>query len=133
MSWTRIWIHLVFTTKDQAPILSREIRERMNHHIRENAVKQKIHLDSIGGYTDHLHCLISLSKDQSISKVVQLIKGESSSWLNKEFFKRSSFSWQDDYWAKSVDDRTVHYARKYIRNQEEHHGKKNFDDEMDEF
>ena len=91
MSWVRIWIHLVFSTKDRQPFLSpKELRENVFQHIKENAKAKDIWLDSVNGYQEHLHCLISLNKDQTISKVAQLIKGESSFWINQNQFLRGA-------------------------------------------
>ncbi len=84
MSWVRIWVHIVFSTKNREPILkSDETRKQIFQHIKQNAKEKDIWLDCINGYLDHMHCLISLKKDQTISKVVQLIKGESSHWINQ--------------------------------------------------
>ncbi|MFQ6002813.1 MAG: transposase, partial [Candidatus Zixiibacteriota bacterium] len=75
MSWVRVWIHLVFSTKNKEPFLRiGEIRKKVFQHIKQNAEEKGIWLDCINGYLDHVHCLISLKKDQTISKVVQLIK-----------------------------------------------------------
>ncbi|MHB1180000.1 MAG: IS200/IS605 family transposase, partial [Daejeonella sp.] len=58
------------------------------------------------GYADHCHCVISLEVDQTIQKLVQLIKGESSFWINNksgfEFPPGKRFEWQDEYFAVSV-------------------------------
>jgi REP element-mobilizing transposase RayT len=84
MSWVRIWVHLVFTTYKNAPFFnSPEIRNQVFNHIRENAQIKNIWLDSVGGHKQHIHCLISLGKDQTMSGIMQLIKGESSFWINK--------------------------------------------------
>ena len=133
MSWIRIWVHLVFSTKNREPYLSPEIRKRVFQHIKQNAEQKGIWLDSINGYSDHVHCLISINKDQSISEVVQLIKGESSFWINKNKLTQSKFSWQDDYWAVSVSESHLQPTRNYIFNQEEHHHKKTFTQELEEF
>ena len=94
---------------------------------------KNIFLEAINGYTDHLHCLISLGKDQTISKVSQLIKGESSLWINKGNFTPEKFGWQDDYFAVSVSESQVKRVVNYIKNQEKHHAKKSFAEEADEF
>jgi len=76
MSWVRIWIHLVFSTKNRTPYLnSHSIRKKFFEHIRQNGKEKEIWLDCVNGYQDHIHCLISLGKEQTISKVAQLIKG----------------------------------------------------------
>jgi len=73
MSWVRIWIHLVFSTKKREPFLHKEIRKQVFEHIKQNAAIKGIWLDSINGFSDHAHCLISLGRDQTISQVAQLI------------------------------------------------------------
>lgn len=134
MSWVRIWIHLVFTThKNNSFFNSPEIREEVYNHISDNAKLKNIWLDSVAGYTQHVHCLISLGKDQTISEVVQLIKGESSFWINKNKLVQGKFGWQDDYWAVSVSESHVEKVKAYIQNQEEHHRVKTFDEEVEEF
>ncbi len=78
MPFVKIWIHFVWSTKNREPLLTDEIRQKVFEHIRENARAKNIHLDFINGYIDHVHCLISLGTDQTIMKLMQLIKGESS-------------------------------------------------------
>ncbi len=68
----------VWSTKNRTPLLSDNIRNKMLKHIRENARNKNIFIDFLNGYTNHVHCLISLNNDLSISKIAQLIKGESS-------------------------------------------------------
>lgn len=134
MSWVRIWVHLVFSTKERYPYLStKELREKVFFHIKENAKQKNIWLDSINGYQEHVHCLISLNKEQSISKVAQLIKGESSFWINKNQLTKIKFIWQDDYWAVSVSESHLEELRKYIQQQEEHHRLKSFNEEVNDF
>lgn len=84
MPFIRIWVHLVWSTKNREPFLPKEIRLQVLEHIRQNAQEKGIFLDTIGGNVDHVHALISLGSEQNIAKVVQLIKGESSHWFNKE-------------------------------------------------
>ena len=134
MSWVRIWVHLVFSTKDRIPFLnSNDIRRKIFEHIIQNAKEKDIWLDTINGYTDHVHCLLSLNKDQSISKVSQLLKGESSNWINKNKIVSSKFLWQDDYWAVSVSEGHIESVRNYIKQQDEHHKIKSFDEEVKSF
>jgi len=82
---------------------------------------------------DHVHILVSLNADQTIANIVQLIKGESSYWINKNKLMPQKFEWQDDYFAVSVSESGVNSVREYIKNQEEHHKKKTFQQEYDEF
>ncbi len=133
MSFVKIWIHLVFATKNRVPLLKKEFRTEVYSHIIENCKKNGIFLQAINGHTDHVHCLISLGKDQTVAKITQLIKGESSFWINKSNLIPDKFSWQDDYFAVSVSESQLPTVLNYIKNQEKHHSKKTFDDEVNEF
>ena len=133
MSFVKIWIHLVFATKNREPWLKKEFRYDLYKHIAKNCLEKEVFLQAINGYADHLHCLISLGKDQNIAKISQLIKGESSFWINKNNLVSEKFSWQDDYFAVSISESQVETIINYIKNQENHHSKKSFQEEVDEF
>lgn len=105
----------------------------MWQHIFENAKSKGIFVDFVNGHVDHCHCLVSLGVDQSLQKVINLIKGESSYWINKNGLTKRKFEWQDEYFAVSVSESMLDRVRNYIRNQEEHHRKKIFQEEYDEF
>ena len=83
MSNVKIWINAVWGTKNHARILNKDFRVQLFEHIRKNAKEKQIHIDTINGDLDHVHCLIALNADMSISKIIQLIKGESAHWANK--------------------------------------------------
>ncbi len=133
MSYVRIWVHLVFSTKNRDPFLLKEKRYLLHKHIIENCKEKGIFLDSINGHVEHIHCLISLGKEQSIAQIAQLIKGESSFWINKNHLIPEKFAWQDDYFAVSVSESQLEIVRNYIKNQEKHHSGKSFADEVEEF
>ena len=79
------------------------------------------------------YCLISLGFSQNIEKIVQLIKGESSHWLNQNQLTKEKFAWQDEYFAVSVSESMIDNVRDYIKHQEKHHQKKTFQQEYQEF
>jgi len=134
MSWVRVWLHIVFSTKNSLSFLnSNNIRKIVFEHISQNAQEKEIRLDSVGGHKEHLHCLISLGREQTISKVSQMIKGESSYWINSQKLTDQTFRWQDDYWAASVSKSHIDSVRNYIFNQEHHHKNIPFGEEVDEF
>lgn len=133
MPYTKIWIHIIWTTKNREPMLPQGIRTKVFGHIRENARAKEIHLDSINGFVDHVHLLVRLKPDQSVAKIVQLLKGESSHWANKEKITSFRFEWQDEYIALSVSDSVVQTVRHYIATQEAHHQKKTLSEEYEEF
>ena len=133
MPFIKVWIHFVWSVKNRQPLLTDEIRQNVFQHIRENARSKEIHIDFINGYVDHVHCLISLGSDQTVEKIMQLIKGESSFWINKNQLCKTKFEWQDEYFAVSVSEAFVEKVRGYIAKQEEHHRKQSFDDEFKDF
>ncbi|OAZ02856.1 IS200/IS605 family transposase [Flavobacterium succinicans] len=134
MPFVKVYLHCVWSTKNRIPYLdSIELRQKVWNHIRENAIQKGIYIDFINGYSDHCHCLISLGVDQNIQKVMQLIKGESSFWINKNELTKEKFQWQEEYFAVSVSESILNKVREYIKNQEEHHKKKSFQEEYDEF
>lgn len=133
MSYVTIWVHLVFATKYREPFLTKKLRYNVQKHIIANCVKKDIFLQAINGYTEHMHCLISLGKEQTIANVAKLIKGESSHWINENKLTKDEFHWQDDYYAVSISQSQVARVVKYIKNQEAHHAVKSFDDEVEEF
>ncbi|WP_373523632.1 IS200/IS605 family transposase [Aquiflexum sp.] len=130
----KVYIHFVWSTKDRVPFLNtKDLRLKVWQHIRENAQKKGVFVDFVNGYSDHCHCLISLGVDQTIQKIMQLIKGESSFWINKNKLTSEKFEWQDEYFAVSVSESLLEKVRDYIRNQEEHHKRKTFQEETEEF
>ena len=134
MSYIRVWIHYIWATKYREPILKDEFRNILFQHIRENARKQGIYLDRVNGCFEHVHCLISLGSGQTIDKLAQLIKGESAFWFNnRSGFKSNKLEWQDEYCALSVSESMLDIVRAYIDNQVEHHRKKTFEEEYEEF
>jgi putative transposase len=133
MPFVKVYIHFVWSTKNRESLLeSKEIRDKVWFHIRENAKKKGIYIDYLNGYSQHCHCLVSLGVDQTISKTMQLIKGESSFWINKEGLTNQKFEWQDEYYGVSVSESMIEKVRNYIKNQEVHHSSKSYDDEIDE-
>ncbi len=133
MPFIKIYIHFVWSTKNRYPFLSTpDLRKSMWKHIRENAKKKGIFIDFVNGYQEHCHCLVSLGDNQTIRQIMQLIKGESSHWINKEGLLKEQFEWQDEYFAVSVSESNIARLRNYIKNQEDHHSRKTWEVEYNE-
>ncbi len=133
MAFVKVMIHAVWGTKNREPYLTKEIKPLVLKHIRDNAKEKKIFIDTIDGSMEHLHCLYGLNADMTIAKALQLIKGESAFWINKNQIIKTKFEWADEYYAVSVCESQLESVRKYIREQEEHHKKKTYQEEVDEF
>lgn len=83
MPYSKVWLHLIWSTKNREKLISKEIKPILINHIYDNARKKQLHIDCINCVADHIHMLVSLGREQTISNIVKLIKGESSYWLNK--------------------------------------------------
>jgi len=99
-------------------------------HIFTNARQKGIYIYQMNGYKEHLHALISLGGSQNISEVMQKIKGESSFWINRNKLTSLKFEWQDDFYCVSVGESQTEQLREYIRNQEQHHRKVSWEEEL---
>ncbi len=134
MPFVKVYIHFVWSTKNRVPFLNTaSARKQTWQHIKENSIKKNIFIDTINGYDDHCHCLISLATNQTMEKIMQLLKGESSFWINSNHLCQQKFEWQDEYFAVSVSRSHLNAVRNYIRNQENHHKGKSFQEEYDNY
>ena len=98
----------------------------LSHHITaQNCVSA-----SVGGHVDHVHLLIGLSRTDSISKIVEKIKTATSKWAKTDTECSSAFSWQAGYAVFSVSHSLIDSVDAYIRNQDAHHQKRSFQDEL---
>jgi len=102
-------------------------------HIKQNSIEKEIYIIAVNCVEDHIHILLSLGSEQTISKVAMLIKGESSFWVNKNKLLSTKFEWQDEFIAISVSKSIENRVIEYIKNQEEHHQKFDFQKEYDIF
>jgi REP element-mobilizing transposase RayT len=122
MSMIKVWVHFVWATKNRKPLLTKEIRSKLFLHMRDNAKNKDFYFDFINGYEDHVHCLIGMGSDYGVAKIANLLKGESSYWMNKNDLCKEHFQWQNEYYAVSVSLSDLSKVRAYIKNQEQHHG-----------
>jgi putative transposase len=133
-SLTKIWIHAVFGTKNSEPTIHQNLERKLYPHIQELLEKDfECTVCVINGIPDHIHILFLLSPKFSVKDILKNIKGESSHWINQENLTKTKFAWQIGYGAFSVSESNVEKVVKYIHNQKEHHKKKTFADELEEF
>jgi putative transposase len=129
MPFLKVWVHMVWMTKGRRPALKHSIRPALFDHIIENARRKGIIVSSIGGAQEHIHLLVSLGAEQSISELVQALKDEAALWINEEQLLSAPFAWQDDYYAVSVGENDLRQVRRHIRRQDQHHHLKSFAEE----
>ena len=133
MSYIQIWVHCVWGTKRRIAFFNKSNKMQVINHIRENAIKKDIYIDFLNIQKDHVHCLLSLKAGHSIDKDIQLIKGESSFWINKNNIVQGKFAWAEEFFVVSVSESQVNTVRNYIKNQDEHHRNKTWEEEYNEF
>jgi putative transposase len=81
-TFSKLWVHLIWSTKNREPLLTKKFRPKLFQYIKQESVNHRIYVDCINGIEDHVHCLVNLKTSQSISIVVKQLKGESSYWIN---------------------------------------------------
>lgn len=132
-TYTQIHIHFVFAVKFRNGIILPEWKETLYKYIAGIIQNNDHKLLAINGMPDHIHILIGVRPNQSISDLMKAIKQNSSLWINDNKLSRCHFEWQEGYgafsYSKSQLDNVIHY----IQNQELHHQKKSFREEYLDF
>jgi REP element-mobilizing transposase RayT len=131
-SFTRLTYHIVFATKYRKPTINEDIQERLYEYMGGILRNNKGHMIEIGGVEDHVHILAGLSPSLAVSDVIRDVKASSSKWMSEDLEIRS-FKWQKGFGAFTVSYDRVDAVSNYIRNQEEHHKTKTFQEEYIEF
>ncbi len=132
-SFVSCHLHVVWSTHRREAVLDSEIRDRLWPCLGGIARDYGIETLAIGGVADHVHTLVSLPSTLSISKAVQLLKGNSSKWLHETFPKLRDIAWQEEYGAFSIGVSGIDETIAYIRAQEEHHRTRTFQEEVELF
>lgn len=133
-SLSRVIVHIVFSTKNRHPFLAdRDVRKEMHAYLGGTANQLECPVLTVGGVADHVHVLCILSRNLSIADLVGDIKRSSSKWVKTKGRMLTKFSWQNGYGIFSVGQSEVERVKTYIAGQEEHHGKKTFQDEYRSF
>jgi REP element-mobilizing transposase RayT len=132
-TYTQIYIQIVFAVKGRKSFIQECFREDVQKYIAGIIERKGQKLYAIYCMPDHVHILVSLSPDTSISDFVRDVKANSSKYLNEKFLLGSSFSWQAGFGAFSYAKSQTQIVINYIMNQKEHHRLKTFKEEYLEF
>ncbi|MDD3050428.1 MAG: IS200/IS605 family transposase [Candidatus Cloacimonetes bacterium] len=128
------WLHLVWSTKERFPyFIDKDKALKCRDHLIDICSENKIYLKKAYVNPEHVHLLVSLPVDMTIKDMLRYLKGGSSFRMNEEKLFKANFSWARGYAAFSVSLRGVERVEKYIGNQAEHHRKKSFTAEWEEF
>lgn len=132
-TFTQLYIHLVFAVKNREMLLSKNYRARIFEYMSGIISSHKHKSIIVNGVSDHVHILIGLNPSISVSDTVNSIKRGSSLFINSNKLFPGKFTWQEGYGAFTCNRSGLDKLYKYIENQEDHHKKKLFRHEYQEF
>jgi putative transposase len=128
-TFSNLLYHIVFSTKNRQPMIQPSFRGELEKFMTGIIKAEGCSVIEIGGMPDHLHILARFRPDRSVSEMVRLIKANSSKWMNEMRGLGERFEWQTGYGAFTVSQSQVEKTREYVRNQEEHHRVRSFQEE----
>jgi len=130
-SLCRVWLHLIFSTRGRRPFLRQpEFRKAMFGVLARQVMQAGCQSVSVGGYIDHVHLLVGLTRTMKIADLVQAVKTASSAWAKTVIGGSPHFAWQRGYAVYSVSQSQLVAVDEYIRNQEQHHARLSFQEEL---
>ena len=121
------FVHYIFSTKDRKDTIPKALQQKLWAYLLGIANNLRIKTLAVGGAANHVHLLLGLPPTMTVAEAVQKLKANSSRWLSDQGL---SFQWQDGYGAFSVSASLLGTVQAYIRNQEEHHRKRGFEEEF---
>ncbi len=122
--------HLVFSTKDRRPYIHRDWRDRLHGYLGGIANGLQGIPEKIGGVEDHIHLLVGLKATHCLADFMRELKKAASIWVHEELGKKE-FAWQEGYAAFTVSATAREAVMTYIADQESHHHKTSFRDELE--
>ncbi|GET29356.1 IS200/IS605 family transposase [Prolixibacter sp. SD074] len=130
-SLAQLYVHLIFGTKERYPFVSTEIKPAFEAYI--TGIFKNLNSPTIIVYAnpDHVHILFRLSKNHALAKIVEEVKKSSSKWMKEKGVRK--FVWQIGYAAFSVSSSKLDSVKRYIQNQQEHHRRISFQEEIETF
>lgn len=119
-TYSNLWFHLVFGTKERRPHIAEAWRPRLHEYLDGTIRGLDATALEVGGVEDHVHLLVRLKPVHRIDYFLRDLKADSSGWIHKQRLS-AVFTWQRGYGAFTVSESQIGNVRRYIANQEEHH------------
>ncbi len=132
-AYSRVWLHIVWATLERRPFLDKPAAAKLSAWLHDYAKQKKIYLKINFVNPDHVHALVDLPTNLCIEDMMQLFKGGSSHWINEQNLVAGKFGWGRGDGVFSVSESGVADVCAYIANQEEHHRKRDFTEELKRF
>ena len=129
-TYTNILIHALFSTEDRRPWLNAEVREEVFRYLGGTVNELGGQSLLVNGPCDHVHMLFVQPSTLSLANLMGKIKANSSGWVKRRWQDQRKFGWQTGYAAFSVSKSQVERVKRYILNQEEHHRRVSFQEEV---
>ena len=129
-SLSKIYIHIVFSTKHRQNLIDENIETALFSYLGGICKGLECYPIQIGGYKNHVHVLCMLSRKIAVMKLLEELKKQSSKWMKTQGVAYHNFYWQDGYGVFSVNPKQVDIVINYIKNQKEHHSKKTYKEEV---
>lgn len=123
-------VHLIFSTKHRQDFITPEIEPPLFAYLGGIARKHQSRLLSAGGTANHIHLLVSQSKNIALSDLLEELKKSSSKWLKTQDESLSDFHWQDGYGAFSIGASQISAVKTYLAKQKQHHQRRTFKEEF---
>ena len=121
MPFWRNYYHLIWTTKQRAPIIHDDIEGPLFGYIVKKASQMGVFVYAINGTEDHVHMVVAIPPQQSVADVVKTLKGSSSNYVNQSIQPNGHFEWQRGYGCLTLGEKQRSIAEEYVRNQKQHH------------
>lgn len=129
-SFACLYVHLVFSTKNRRAWIDESWAPQLYEYFSGILRGQGNHLLLAGGVEDHVHLLISMSRQITFADLVRDLKANSSKWIRETKPDCTDFGWQAGYSAFSVSQSGLNDVRRYIDHQKQHHQKQSFQEEL---
>jgi putative transposase len=130
MPYTGLIYHTVFSTKERRPWISPDVLPRICEYMGGFIRNHKCHPCLINGPVDHLHLVLSFPVTVYIPDFMRDMKSWTSRWIHQTFPLLKAFAWQVSYSMFTVSPSVLPRLMTYVRNQQEHHKKVSFRDEL---
>ena len=125
-----LMVHVVFSTKQRRALITPAVEPELYAYLGGTAKNLASRCLAIGGTENHVHLLISQSKNMALSDLMEEVKKSSSKWIKTKGPQFRTFGWQDGYGAFTVGQSTVEALKQYIARQKEHHKRQTFEQEL---
>jgi REP element-mobilizing transposase RayT len=129
MSYTNLLYHIVYATKERAPLITSDLKSRLHEYLGGIVNGLGCVPIEINGMAEHVHLLVRIRPAISVSDFLSKLKSNSSGWGKRQ--TKGRFAWQAKYGAFTVSESQVGRVRQYIRDQEKHHRKMSFEEEFE--